>query len=155
MTPGVPNLTERSRKALELAQSAARNDAVSPLHLVLGLIQEGGGVAVTALRFHGVAIEGLVEELTVLAADSAAGRREPGIDALLSAAHAESESMDHPYVGTEHLLLALLRDPGSTTARALARHGMTYHDAKARILRILSADPMNPGPFAPPSAVIS
>jgi ATP-dependent Clp protease ATP-binding subunit ClpC len=160
MSPKVPNLTERTRRILELAQDAAneRGDrSISPLHVALGLIREGEGVATTAMLLHGVVIDRLVRELIEAASapDVNASREHQTseVDALLNSAHREAVAIGHPYVGTEHLLLALLSERESLVAQAVSRQGMTYHDAKARILWILSGDPNNPEPFVPAAAV--
>lgn len=159
---GHRNFTERARAALGLAHDIAReggHGAVTPEHIALGILRHGDGVAVTALRFHGVPLEPvekeIVEQLGTLAAQST--EREPLLDAraskLLRDAAAVSGELDHRYVGTEHLLLALLRDTDGTVARVLGRHGFGFNDAKARILWMLTTDTQNPSPFVPPSAV--
>ena len=68
-------------------------------------------------------------------------------------ARAEARALGHRYVGTEHLLLALMRDRDGSPARVLARQGLAFDEARARILWILTADPQNPAPFVAPTAV--
>jgi ATP-dependent Clp protease ATP-binding subunit ClpC len=151
MPSTVRNLTERSRALVELARHAAARlgqSRVSAAHLLLGIIHEGEGVAVTALRFHGVALDDLSARVTTLA--ESAGASEPDADAILAVARKEADAIGHPYVGTEHLLLALLSDRESPVAKELARRGMSYDDARARVMWILSGDPHHPEAFASP-----
>ena len=159
--PRRSSFTERLHDVLELAHRVASglgHSAVSPVHLALGLLREGQGVAVTALRYHGVdlAIFKRVLEAAVVAnprapepratlAMTAAGEE------VLAQARREAAALNHRYVGTEHLLLALMADPGSPTAEAFAERGLTPSLARARILWILGADPQNPAPFVAPA----
>jgi ATP-dependent Clp protease ATP-binding subunit ClpC len=157
------NLTDRSRKVVRLAQAAATrlgHDAATPVHLGLGLIEEGEGVAAAALLSHGFDFEDLARELThTLPTASVRPQRiseiaftEDGKD-VLARADVEAQELGHPYVGTEHLLLALLRERTSAPAEVLARHGFRHADAMARVRWILEADPRDPKPYVPPPAI--
>ena len=145
------NLSERSKKVVELAGTAATRfgeSAISDVHLAIGLVTEGEGVAVTAMQFHGISRDRVVEQLLELAEMSLP--QSADVDSLIAGAHAESRAIGHPYVGTEHLLLALLRDERSPIARLFGQYGFTYEMAKARIMWILYGDPQNPAPFSTP-----
>ena len=146
------NLTDRNKQVLELARTAATrfgNPAISDVHLAIGLIEEGEGVAVTAMVFHGIAPDRVLEQLVELGETSASPS---DANARMESAHAESTAIGHPYVGTEHLLLALLRNEDTPVARLFGEHGLTYEVAKARVLWILNADPLNPAPFSAPQS---
>jgi ATP-dependent Clp protease ATP-binding subunit ClpC len=156
------NLTERSYRVIELAEKSAaelKHASVGPTHLALGLLREGEGVAATALQFHGINLEALNAALTASLTDSA--RTETTLDPELSAdadkaldqAAAEAAELGHSYVGTEHILLAMLRDSDGVAATTLARHGFTFAMARARILWILGATPEKQEPFVAPAAV--
>jgi ATP-dependent Clp protease ATP-binding subunit ClpC len=145
------NLSERSKKVVELAGTAATRfgeSAISDVHLAIGLLEDAGGVATTAVQFHGIALDRVGEQLVELAELSLP--QTVTVDALIATAHAESAAIGHPYVGTEHLLLALLRDKHSPVARLFGQHGFTYEMARARILWILHGDPQSLAPFSAP-----
>jgi ATP-dependent Clp protease ATP-binding subunit ClpC len=154
------NFTERARRVMELASTFAaecRHPVVSPVHIAIGLMREGEGVAATALRFHGLKLDSLERVLTdelsnVPTLSQPESQFSAESQALLDEAGDESRSIGHPYVGTEHLLLALVRDSGAVS-RLLSGHGMTYEMTKARVLYILNADLENPEPFVSPTAV--
>jgi ATP-dependent Clp protease ATP-binding subunit ClpC len=141
-----PNFTERNYKVLSLAQDIAKvrgDGAIAPLHVALGLLREGQGVAATVLHNHGIALETLEQEFlsAPLGTGQASGLpRELPLSAdcerLLAQARTEAEQLRHSYVGTEHLLLALLRE--GSVSLALARHGLTSDTAKADVVVILS-----------------
>jgi ATP-dependent Clp protease ATP-binding subunit ClpC len=141
------NLTERSRKIVALARRAAAargHSRVSAAHLLLGILEEGEGVAATALGLHGVAVDDLSARAHALA--ESAGPGEPDAEAILAMARSEADEMDQDYVGTEHLLLALTRDRESPVANELARRGVSYQSAQARIAWIVSGGPRDPAP---------
>lgn len=152
------NVTERALEILDLARSAATergHEGVSALHIALGLIQEGEGVGATALRFHGIALNALEQDLTQAVA--ALPHRPqmklaltPDAEELLGRAATQAQALEHRYLGSEHLLLALLQDAAGVPARALARHGFRLEDAKARIQWILGSDIHNPEPYVGP-----
>lgn len=152
------NFTERSHQVIELAAAFAAecgHSAVSPLHIAVGLLREGQGVAATALQLHGLNLGSLESELAAeLSKLPTSSQSEMQLSAeaqvLLEKASEASRELEHPYVGTEHFLLALARDSGGT-ARLLSRHGFTFEMAKARVLYILNADLAKP--FVPPTGV--
>jgi ATP-dependent Clp protease ATP-binding subunit ClpC len=144
--------TDRAKRAVELAQGEAAglgHDAVGTEHLLLGLVNEGGGVAFTALDALGV---------TAKAAGEAVWRRHrpgsrpsagwlpyaPRFKVVAELALRESVMLGHNFIGTEHLLLALIRDADdSEGAQALADCGMaaedefTLDDVRAKVLELL------------------
>ena len=158
---GPYNFTERARRVLDIAFRTARefrHPVVLPLHVASAVLEEGSGVAMTALRFHGITADDLEPTLTAAlekmtggasVADPVVGDE---IAELLVAAEAEATSLGHRYLGTDHLLLALLRDPTSVLARALEERHCGLNEARARIQWVLTANPMNPEAFAPPPA---
>lgn len=159
MFPPGHNFTERVRKIVADAHSAATrlgHAEVGPIHLAAALIKEGEGVAATALQFHGFNLGNLERELTkLIPAGAAPLTARPAMNAeaklILVQAGAESKETNHAYVGTEHLLLALLRDATTPVAQTLGRGGFGHDQARARILWILTADPHDPAPFTQPA----
>lgn len=159
MLPSGYNFTERVRRIADEARDVAArlgHAAIDPLHIAVALIRDDG-VAATALRFHGTDLEQVDAELQRMLREYAAQATEsPELSSdaqtLLSQAAAEAREMKHPYVGTEHLLLAMLRNASAPTARALGRDGLGFSEARARIDWILTADRDDPRPFASPPA---
>jgi ATP-dependent Clp protease ATP-binding subunit ClpC len=149
-------LSERARVVVRRARaSAARlgHDAVTPLHLALGLLEEGRGVAAAVLERRGITLDDLARELAgalpAPPARPARGAHRPlteAAEAVLARAGAEARSLGHGYVATEHLLLALLRAADTIPAQALARRGVRYADARAQVQALLSGDAPRGGP---------
>src|SRR5512140_3331573 len=112
----IRGMSERARRALDFADRLAQRDgpsAVSPTHIALGVLREHEGVAVAALWYCEVAPASLEAELaeTVAVERANGGAVQSDTldgDKLLERAHAEALDLGHSYVGTEHLLLALL-----------------------------------------------
>jgi len=160
MTERPPNLTQRARKVLELESAAAEqfnHGFVTPVHVAVAIIREGGGVASTAMRFHGIAPRDVEPDLLRALANQPMADVVPaflplGDDAqqLLQAAAREAEEMEDNHLGTEHLLLALLRQEAGVPSQVFGAKGMRYSDARARIEWIMTADPQDPAPFRPP-----
>ena len=113
-------------------------------HLLLGLIHEGGGVAARALESLGVSLQAVrqqVEEIIGHGQNGTAGRIPftPRAKKVLELSRREALAMGHNYVGTEHILLGLLKVPDSRGAQILAQLGLTYQDAYAELTRMLEA----------------
>lgn len=142
------HFTDRVRKVLLLAREEAvrlNHDFIGTEHLLLGLIREGGGVATAILAELNVNLDDLrhnVDRLvrrassTVTAGDvplTSRARR------VLELATEEASSMEHNYVGTEHLLLGLIREGEGVAAHALIGMGATYPRVKRVALRLLAS----------------
>jgi len=139
--------TERVKKVMQLAREEAvrlGNDYVGTEHLLLGLIREGDGVAVAVLQSLNVDLNELMK--TVEKSVSSSGGMmtlgqmlpfTPRAKKVLETAAQEARNMSHKYIGTEHLLLALLSDRESSSANALAAVSVDYDKAKTEIERIL------------------
>ncbi|MEU4197833.1 Clp protease N-terminal domain-containing protein [Kribbella sp. NPDC026611] len=146
--PTFERFTQRARNVLEAAGTAAseRNQGfVGTEHLLLGMYAEPDSVATKVLIQHG-----LTEDTVrpAVEAQSPAGDRpnviEPGhlpftrrAAHLLQAAVTEAVTLGHNYVGTEHLLLAIYRDPGSVAGKILLDHGLEEQTVWADIRKLL------------------
>jgi ATP-dependent Clp protease ATP-binding subunit ClpC len=139
--------TDRVKKVLQIAREEAvrlGNDYVGTEHLLLGLIKEGDGVAVAVLRSMGVDLDELAANIEK-AITSTGGMMTigqmlpftPRAKKVLEIAANEARSMSHKYIGTEHLLLALMKDAESTASNALASAGLEYDRVKEEINRVL------------------
>ncbi|MFO0932393.1 MAG: Clp protease N-terminal domain-containing protein [Planctomycetota bacterium] len=138
--------TDRARKAIGLARHEAQrfnHDFIGPEHVLLGLVREGGGVGATALQRLGldlgaVRVE-LERRLTPGARTVTFGQLPFTADAkqLLERSLEEASRLGHTYIGTEHLLLGLLRVEAGVAAQVLATLGVRLDAARAEITKLL------------------
>jgi ATP-dependent Clp protease ATP-binding subunit ClpA len=131
--------TSRAYVALAIGRgvAAARGETdVTGCHVAIGLLREGENPAVAALELAGVPVRSLRRAFE--AALPEPGRptfaevvlpSTSGEWAIVQAAASEADTMADPYVGAEHLLLALLQDTGSPAARVFSHYGFTYDTA--------------------------
>ena len=140
--------TDRARKIIALAQKEAerfRHDYIGTEHILLGLVKEGSGVAVTALNNLGVDVEKVRKEVEKLVVghdkDGPATPLPftPQAKKVLELASEEARSLGHPYIGTEHILLGLLREHESVAAQVLVNLGLKLEDVRSEILDLLGA----------------
>ena len=132
--------SERAQSVIQLArQEAARlgHDHISTGHLLLGLIREGEGTAITFVRDIDVDLEEMETELESIMENKG---RSPAIGQLqltsgannaLRMAAEESENMGHKYIGTEHLLLGLIREQEGVASRTLVKAGIDLSKARS------------------------
>jgi ATP-dependent Clp protease ATP-binding subunit ClpC len=131
------------------------NDYVGTEHLLLGLIKEGDGVAVAVMRGMGVDTDELAEsiERTVTSAGGMMTISQmlpftPRAKKVLELAANEARAMSHKYIGTEHLLLALMKDTESAAANALGAAGLEYDRVKEEIGRVLKGGEVSGVPLS-------
>jgi len=139
--------TDRVKKVMQLAREESvrlGNDYVGTEHLLLGLIREGDGVAVAVLKNLNVDLEELARSIEKSISSSGGmmtiGQMipfTPRAKKVLEIAAQEARAMSHKYIGTEHLLLALMKDHESAAATALAAIGVEYDRVKEEIERVL------------------
>ena len=139
--------TDRVKKVMQLAREESvrlGNDYVGTEHLLLGLIREGDGVAVAVLKNLGIDLDDLARNIEKSISSSGGmmtiGQMipfTPRAKKVLEIAAQEARSMSHKYIGTEHLLLALMKDHESAAANALASIGVEYERVKEEIERVL------------------
>jgi hypothetical protein len=130
--PRLGRFTERARRALAAAEREARRLAsthVTPEHFLVGLLTEPEGVAAKALVAQGVTLESAREtvEAARLETTVAAPPRipfAPQAKKVLELALQEALALEHNYIGTEHLLLAIIREPEGVTANVLHALGV-------------------------------
>ena len=140
--------TDRARKIIALAQKEAerfRHDYIGTEHLLLGLVKEGSGVAVTALNNLSVDVEKVrkeVEKLAIIADKTTPGGPlpfTPQAKKVLELAAEEARALGHPYIGTEHILLGLLSEQDSVAAQVLINLDIKLEDVRNEILDLLGA----------------
>ncbi|MDZ4388224.1 MAG: ATP-dependent Clp protease ATP-binding subunit [Gemmatimonadales bacterium] len=144
------NFTDRVRKVLQMArEEAARlhHEYVGTEHILLGLIREGEGVAAAVLTNVGVDLEDIQQKIEETVkkgkAAAAAGPELPYTSRakkVLELAMMEARELNHSYVGTEHLLLGLLREEKGIAAQVLSDAGVSLEQSRAETLRLLGSD---------------
>ncbi len=147
--------TDRVKKVMQLAREESvrlGNDYVGTEHLLLGLIREGEGVAIVVLKNLGVELEDLSKSIeksiTTSGGMMTIGQMipfTPRAKKVLEIAAQEARSMGHKYIGTEHLLLALMKDNESAAANALGSIGVEYDRVKEEIIRVLRGGDVSGG----------
>ncbi len=150
--------TDRARKVLTLAQEEAQrlqHNYIGTEHLLLGLVREGEGVAVKVLNNLGVELQQIrkaIEFMTGRGDRDAVGEvgLTPRAKHAIELAVDEARSLNQQYIGTEHLLLGLLRGEG-IAAGVLENLGVKLEKARAEILQVL-AQMRGDAALAPPPA---
>jgi len=138
------NFTDRTRKVLAMAREEAirmGHDYVGTEHILLGLLREGRGMSNAVLDALGIdpeAIEDAIGKL-VRHGRTVIGKGELPYTSrakkVLEFAMAEARELNHSYVGTEHLLLGLMREERGIAAQVLTGAGLTLEAARASVLR--------------------
>ncbi|HEU4829081.1 MAG TPA: Clp protease N-terminal domain-containing protein, partial [Gemmatimonadales bacterium] len=144
------NFTDRVRKVLQMArEEAARlhHEYVGTEHILLGLIREGEGVAAAVLTNLSVDLDDIQQKIEETVkkgkAAAAAGPDLPYTSRakkVLELAMTEARELNHSYVGTEHLLLGLLREEKGIAAQVLTDAGVNLEQSRAETLRLLGSD---------------
>jgi len=143
------NFTDRVRKVLAMAREEAirlQHDYVGTEHILLGLIREGEGVAAAVLQNLSVDLEQIherVEESVRKGKATIALGELPYTSRakkVLEFAMAEARDFNHSYVGTEHLLLGLLREEKGIAAQVLNSLGVTLDEARGETLKVLGSE---------------
>jgi ATP-dependent Clp protease ATP-binding subunit ClpA len=144
------NFTERVRKVLAMArEEAARlhHEYVGTEHILLGLVREGEGVAALVLQNLGVKLDDIKQKIEATVKTGKAGQT-TGPDLpyatpakkVLELAMAEARYLNHQYVGTEHVLLGLIREGHGAAAQVITSFGLTIDAARAGVLEILGTE---------------
>lgn len=140
--------TERARKVILLAREEAKrfnHDYIGTEHILLGLIREGEGVAAVVLQKMGLSsdkirleIEQLVQSgpATVVSGDIPFT---PKAKKVIELAMEEGRAMGHNYIGTEHLLLGLIRENEGIAAQVLLNLGLNLENVRREIMELLGS----------------
>src|SRR5438552_1441370 len=151
------DFSDRVRKVMQIAQEVAarlHHEYVGTEHILLGLIREGEGVAAAVLTNLNVDLEEIQQKIEETVnkgkAAAAAGPDLPYTSRakkVLELAMSEARELNHSYVGTEHLLLGLLREEKGIAAQVLTDAGVNLEQARAETLRLLGSEmPATPAP---------
>ncbi len=148
--------TDRARKVMALANQEAQrfnHEYIGTEHILLGLVKEGSGVGATVLKNLDVDIKKLrleVEKLVKSGPDMVTmGKlpQTPRAKKVIEYAIEEARSLNHNYVGTEHILLGLLRESEGIAAQVLMNLGLKLEDVRQEVLNLLGAG-VDDGPAA-------
>jgi ClpA/ClpB-like protein len=147
VSPLFQSLTYRVRQVIVLAQERARafrHDRIGPEHLLLGVLDEGEGVAVQILTQVVGAPEPVRQAViaAIVPGTDAPAAKMPFTDAgsaVLAQANAEATGLGHAYVGTEHLLLGLLAAGSGTAATVLDGLGVRYDETRTKVIEWTAA----------------
>ena len=146
---------DRAKRVLALAQDEAirfNHNYIGPEHLLLGLIREGEGVAGRILARLNVDLARTRREVENLIGrgDATTSPSEitliPRTKKIIELAIDEARRLGHSHVGTEHLLLGLVREPGTNAGAALKAQGVDLETVRARVIAAFNDDP---GPSQP------
>ena len=142
--------TERAQRALIYAQEEARNlghNYVGTEHLLLGLLKEGEGAAAQVLKGLGIDINTVREQVENLVGKGNYNFTEgfgytPRTKRVMELSFYEARNLGHNYVGTEHLLLSLIREGEGVAARILKDSGVDLQYAREQIIKMLKEEGM-------------
>ena len=134
--------TDRARRVVVLAQEEARllnHNYIGTEHILLGLIHEGEGVAAKALESLGISLEAVrqqVEEIIGQGGSSPSGHIPftPRAKKVLELSLREALQLGHNYIGTEHLLLGVVRTDGGVAASILGDRGIIPDEVRVAVL---------------------
>src|SRR5437899_5054254 len=131
--------TDRARKVMQLANQEAQrfdNEYIGTEHILLGLVKEGSGVAANVLKNLDVDLRTIrleVEKLVQSGPDMVSlGKlpQTPRTKKVIEYAIEESRNLKHNYIGTEHLLLGLLREQEGVASQVLMNLGLRLEDVR-------------------------
>jgi ATP-dependent Clp protease ATP-binding subunit ClpC len=138
--------TDRARRVVVLAQEEARmlnHNYIGTEHILLGLIHEGEGVAAKALEFLGVSLNGVreqVQEIIGQGQQAPSGHIPftPRAKKVLELSLREALQLGHNYIGTEHILLGLIREGEGVATQVLVKLGADLNRVRQQVIQLLS-----------------
>jgi ATP-dependent Clp protease ATP-binding subunit ClpC len=142
--------TDRALRVMVLAEEQARmhgHDWIGTEHILLGLIQEDDGVAITALESLGISLEAVRQQVEDMIGGVGqkvprAGRLPltPRSKKVLELSSREAHRLGHNYIGTEHILLSLIRDGDGVAGQALAALGADLTRVSQQVTELLNGE---------------
>ncbi len=150
--------TDRARRVLVLAQEEARllnHSFIGTEHILLGLIHEGEGLAAKALESLGISLEAVrekVEETIGPAGTTPTGSPPftPRAKKVLELSLREALQLGHNYIGTEHMLLGLVREGEGVAAQVLISLGADLSRVRQQVIQLVSSSPSSEAPSTRP-----
>ena len=144
--------TDRARRVIVLAQSEARSlhhNYIGTEHLLLGLVKESDGVAAKALSLHGVNPEGVRQQIVAMIGEGTASEDghipfTPHARQVLELSLREALQLGHNYIGTEHILLGLIREGEGVGPQVLAKMDVDLSELRSTVIKLIRGN--NEGP---------
>ena len=144
--PMFERFTDRARRVVVLAQEEARmlnHNYIGTEHILLGLIHEGEGVAAKGLESLGISLEAVraqVEEIIGQGQQAPSGHIPftPRAKKVLELSLREALQLGHNYIGTEHILLGLIREGEGVAAQVLVKLGADLNRVRQQVIQLLS-----------------
>jgi ATP-dependent Clp protease ATP-binding subunit ClpC len=138
--------TDRARRVVVLAQEEARmlnHSYIGTEHILLGLVHEGEGVAAKALQGLGISLEGVREQVEEIIGHGAHAPTAhvpftPRAKKVLELSLREALQLGHNYIGTEHILLGLIREGEGVAAQVLQKLRADLNRVRQQVLQLLS-----------------
>ena len=138
--------TDRARRVVVLAQEEARmlnHNYIGTEHILLGLIHEGEGVAAKALESLGISLDAVrqqVEEIIGQGQQAPSGHIPftPRAKKVLELSLREALQLGHDYIGTEHILLGLIREGDGVAAQVLVKLGADLNRVRQQVIQLLT-----------------
>jgi ATP-dependent Clp protease ATP-binding subunit ClpC len=141
--------TDKARRVVVLAQEEARilnHNYIGTEHMLLGILHEGEGVGAKTLESMGISLEAArakVEEIIGQGQSAPTGHIPftPRAKKVLELGLRESKQLGHNYIGTEHLLLGIIREGEGVAAQVLQKLGADVGGVRQQVAQLLSAQP--------------
>jgi ATP-dependent Clp protease ATP-binding subunit ClpC len=138
--------TDRARRVVVLAQEEARmlrHNYIGTEHILLGLVREGGGVAAMALESLNISLEAVRQQVGEIIGHGQAAPTghipfTPRAKKVLELSLREALQLGHHYIGTEHILLGLIREGDGVAAQVLQKLGADLNRVRQTIIQLLS-----------------
>lgn len=144
--------TERAQKVLALSQEEAiriGHNNIGTEHILLGLVREGEGIAAKALLALGLSPEKIQKEVEALIGRGTEVAQTvhytPRAKKVIELSMDEARKLGHSYVGTEHILLGLIREGEGVAARVLNNLGVSLNKARQQVLQLLGSNESSSG----------
>jgi Clp amino terminal domain, pathogenicity island component/UvrB/uvrC motif len=137
--------TDRARRVVVLAQDEARtlgHDYIGTEHLLLGLIREGQGVAAKTLESLGISLEAVRQQVQEIIGQGQGPQQghipfTPRAKKVLELSLREAQQLGHNYIGTEHILLGLIREGQGVAALVLVKLGADLNRVRQQVIQLL------------------
>lgn len=144
--------TERAQKVLALSQEEAvrlGHNNIGTEHVLLGLVREGNGIAAKALESLGLEVSKIQQEVEKLIGTGKQPMQTihytPRAKKVVELSQDEARKLGHSYVGTEHILLGLIREGEGVAARVLNNLGVSLNKARQQVLQLLGSNESQAG----------
>jgi ATP-dependent Clp protease ATP-binding subunit ClpC len=145
--------TDRARRVVVLAQEEARmlnHSYIGTEHILLALLDEGDGVGAKALELLGIGLDAVrqqVEEIIGQGQHTPSGHIPftPRAKKVLELSLREALQLGHDYIGTEHILLGLIREGDGVAAQVLVKLGADLNRVRQQVIQLISGQQSQPG----------